>query len=107
MSEAIALIVGLALLSLFANLLSASKGSGNVEQDVAQPIEHIVTIWKERDGSAPPPVADSPKLAPRRVSVEYSVTIDADSAEQLTSRQAESVAAANEEFRRQFGPFLT
>ena len=107
MNEAILLIVGLALLSLLANLLLASKGRGRAEQEVSHhPSDHIITVWKECDGPAHEPAADNAGLVPRKITVEYSVAIDADSEEKLASAQAHSVAAANEAFQQQFAPLL-
>ena len=99
MGEAVLVIAGLAILSLFANMLSREKSGA--ENDIGQPIEHTITVWGERE-----PAARSPEPAPQRITVEYSVTIDADSAEMLAVLQHESVAAANEDFRRRFARFL-
>ena len=105
MGEAVLVIAGLAILSLFANMLSREKSGA--ENDIGQPIEHTITVWGERE--RPPsqqPAARSPEPAPQRITVEYSVTIDADSEEMLAVLQHESVAAANEDFRRRFARFL-
>ena len=107
MSEAILLIVGLALLSLLANLLLASKGRGVAEQEVGHhPVDHIITVWKERAGPAHQPQAGSSGPAPQKITVEYSAEIHADSKEKLASSQADTVAAASEDFQRRFAPLL-
>ena len=108
MIEAILLVVGLALLSVLANLLLASRGRGRAEPEVSHhhPVDHIITIWKECDGPARQPAPDNSELAPRKITVEYSVAIGADSEEKLASSQADSVASANEDFQQQFAPLL-
>ena len=105
MSGAILLTVGLALLSLLANLLLASTSKGRAKQEVSsEPVDHVVTIWRERP--AYEPAADSSGLAPQKITVEYMAAIQADSKEKLASSQADIVAAASEDFQRQFTPLL-
>lgn len=71
------------------------------------PVEHIVTIWKEFNGSGPQPTpAPAPGLVPRKITVEYSVAIHADSGEKLASSQADRVAEANEDIQSRFAPIF-
>ena len=104
MNEAVLVIAALAILSLLANMLPNSPKSVD-ENEIGQPVEHIITAWRETEGS-PSPVANSPEPVPRRITVEYGVAIQADSAERLSALLTESVAAANEDFQRQFASFL-
>ena len=106
MAEIIAAVAGLAAVSWFLSARSLWKKRLIADNQFSQPIEHTVTLWKvggERDPDSPPTCNE---LRPKRITVEYSVMLDAESAEMLSALQNENVEKAAADFHGRFASFL-
>ena len=107
MGESLLAIAGLALVSWLVNVLLSLKRKRIQSYIAPESVEYIITIWRGRSLSASPrEIEAGPVLTPRKVTVEYSISILADSDEELGTVQAENIAKANEDFQRRFASFL-
>ena len=97
--EAVWAVAGLAVLSCLASLASIRKVT--VDEHLGGPLEHRVTVWRVLA-----PAGDATELVPRKITVEYEVSLSADSEEDLAALQAAHARDANADFARRFAPYL-
>jgi hypothetical protein len=94
MGEFTAVLIGLIALCLLVSLIYARKTSSSVELFDPRPADYAFTIWAEQSaGFDPAGSADATR--PQRITAEYLVRLQADSAEELEEAQVEFIRRTN------------
>ena len=105
MGEFTAVLIALIALCLLVSLIYARKTSSSVELFDPRPADYAFTIWAEQSaGFDPAGSADATR--PQRITAEYLVRLQADSAEELEEAQVEFIRRINADFHRHFPPLL-
>jgi len=105
MSEFTVVLVGVVALCLLVSLVFARKTPPAVEIFDSRPVAYSITVWAEKSDRVDPqqPINE---VRPQKITAEYSVCLQADSAVELSAAQQESARWALANFRRHFAPML-
>ena len=110
MGEFTLVLAGLTAICLLASLIYARKNPPTVQAFDTGPVDYIVTIWAEEGAAADaaPPLHDPHLHDPHlhKITVEYGVLLQADSAEELSTIRGEAAHRASADFRQRFSPMF-
>lgn len=105
MGEYTLILVGLIAICLLASLVHVRKNSPTTQLYDARPADYAVTIWAEQGAESAHAEFDE-KLVPHRITAEYLMRLQVDSAADLDEALREFVRRASADFRQRFTPVL-
>ncbi|HIG53376.1 MAG TPA: hypothetical protein EYG11_05890 [Candidatus Latescibacteria bacterium] len=105
MDESTLLLAGLFALFLLISLVYAKKKPPTALLFDTRPVDFAVTIWTEQSTESVHEALDE-RLLPHRITAEYLMRIQANSAGSLEAAQREFARRASADFRQRFTPML-